>query len=70
MIAKVLERTAATVRYRGSMYNAVAQSVLFPTASNISTGFVRPPPNRCYCRQSSALGMRKPPTVLVSPQLS
>ena len=28
-----------------------------PTASNISAGFDRPPPNWCYCRWSSVLGI-------------
>ena len=32
-------------------------SLPFLTACDIYSGFVRPPPNCCYCRQLSALGM-------------
>ena len=42
----------------------------FPTASKLSADFGRPPSNRCYCRQSSALGIEKLPTVVGSPHLS
>ena len=34
-------------------------SIPFHIASNLSTDFGRPPPNLCYCRRSSALGMEK-----------
>ena len=42
----------------------------FPTASKISAVFGRPLPNRCCCSWLSALGMEKPPVVLVSLNLS
>ena len=47
--------------------------VLYSTLANIShrlwylRRFYIPPPNCCYCRKSSALGMEKPLTVVVSP---
>ena len=45
-------------------------SLPFLAASEISAGFGRPLPNRCYCRQFSALVMGNPLTVVLSPYLS
>ena len=47
-----------------------SSSIPLHTASNISADSGIPPPNRCYCRQSSILGMEKPLAVVGSPHLS
>ena len=41
----------------------------FPTASELSASFGRPPPNCCYCRQFSVLSMENPLTMVGFPHL-
>ena len=52
------------------LLSVTAPLLPLPIASKISAGFGRPPPNRCYCRRLSVLGMENLPTVVGSTHLS